>query len=76
MLHQIMYPREHRPADLGPGARYNLVGFVSYMRREDAEYAIREADGATWGGPGSNGPVLRTGWGKAVAIPPRARFRE
>lgn len=71
-----MYPREHRPAELGPGARNGLVGFVSYMRREDAEYAIREADGVVWGGAGSNGPVLRSGWGKPVPIPPRARFSE
>lgn len=70
-----MYPREHRP-EMGAGARSNLVGFVSYMERRDAEYAIREADGAIWGGPGSNGPVLRMGWGKAVPNPPRARFRK
>ncbi|CEH18015.1 Predicted splicing regulator, contains RRM, SWAP and RPR domains [Ceraceosorus bombacis] len=67
---KIMYPRE-REAN-----RQGLVGFVSYMKRSDAEYALREADGILWTGAGSfsGGPILRTGWGKAMPLPPTASF--
>jgi U2-associated protein SR140 len=40
-----------------------LSGFVSFMRRKDAEAALREFDGFDWGGN-----MLRVGWSKAVPI--------
>jgi U2-associated protein SR140 len=67
---KIMWPRGD--GALGPGAdmttaRRNrnsgLSGFVSFMRRKDAEAALKEFDGFDWGGC-----VLRVGWSKAVPI--------
>ncbi|KAI0743529.1 hypothetical protein C8Q80DRAFT_844408 [Daedaleopsis nitida] len=67
---KIMWPRSD--ATVGPGAdmtatRRNknsgLSGFVSFMKRRDAEAALREFDGYDWGGC-----VLRVGWSKAVPI--------
>ncbi|KAH9176395.1 hypothetical protein EDB89DRAFT_1941163 [Lactarius sanguifluus] len=67
---KIMWPRGD--AAPGPGAdmtaaRRNrnsgLSGFVSFMRRKDAEDALKEFDGFDWGGS-----VLRVGWSKAVPI--------
>ena len=67
---KIMWPRSD--AALGPGAdmtaaRRNrnsgLSGFVSFMKRKDAEAALKEFDGFDWGGS-----VLRVGWSKAVPI--------
>lgn len=40
-----------------------LSGFVSFMKRKDAEVALRELDGFDWGGS-----VLRVGWSKAVPV--------
>ena len=40
-----------------------LSGFVSFMKRRDAEAALREFDGYDWGGS-----ILRVGWSKAVPI--------
>jgi U2-associated protein SR140 len=67
---KIMWPR----GDItqGPGAditssrgRKNagLSGFVSFMKRRDAETAVRDLDGYEW-----NGSVLRVGWSKAVPV--------
>lgn len=53
------------------GGRRLLGGFVSFLRRPDAEKACKELDGAEWGGS-----VLRTGWGKAVPTPARAIYGE
>ncbi|KAI1794117.1 hypothetical protein LXA43DRAFT_997789 [Ganoderma leucocontextum] len=67
---KIMWPRSD--ATQGPGAdmtatRRNknagLSGFVSFMKRRDAEAALREFDGYDWGGS-----ILRVGWSKAVPI--------
>ena len=67
---KIMWPRGD--GALGPGAdmtaaRRNrnsgLSGFVSFMRRKDAEAALKEFDGFDWGGC-----ILRVGWSKAVPI--------
>jgi U2-associated protein SR140 len=65
-----MWPRgDNAP---GPGAdmtaaRRNrnsgLSGFVSFMKRRDAEAALKEYDGFDWGGS-----ILRVGWSKAVPI--------
>jgi U2-associated protein SR140 len=44
----------------------SLYLFVDYLlRRSDAERACRELDGFDWGGH-----ILRTGWGKAMPMPP------
>ncbi|KAI0675293.1 hypothetical protein C8Q78DRAFT_533681 [Trametes maxima] len=67
---KIMWPRSD--ATIGPGAdmtatRRNknsgLSGFVSFMKRRDAEAALREFDGYDWGGS-----ILRAGWSKAVPV--------
>jgi U2-associated protein SR140 len=67
---KIMWPRGDSAA--GPGAdmtaarrsrNSGLSGFVSFMRRKDAEAALKEFDGFDWGGS-----VLRVGWSKAVPI--------
>jgi U2-associated protein SR140 len=57
---------------MGAGALKGLVGFVSFMRREDAEYAMQHADGAKWE---SNGATLSTSWGKGMPKPARALYR-
>ncbi|KAH9814813.1 hypothetical protein DFH28DRAFT_969431 [Melampsora americana] len=70
---KIMWPRSG--SDNIGGAGYGMVamrqtksgglnGFVSYMKRSDAERACRELDGFDWGGN-----ILRTGWGKAMPMP-------
>lgn len=65
-----MWPRTD--GTVGPGAEMTasrrtknagLSGFVSFMKRKDAEAALREFDGFDWGGS-----ILRVGWSKAVPI--------
>jgi len=65
-----MWPRTD--STIGPGAdmtasrrtrNAGLSGFVSFMKRKDAERALREFDGLDWGGS-----ILRVGWSKAVPI--------
>ncbi|GAA5935501.1 uncharacterized protein JCM15063_001056 [Sporobolomyces koalae] len=46
-----------------------LGGFVAFLRRPDAEKAVKEMDGAEWGDS-----VIRVGWGKAVPIASRALY--
>lgn len=46
-----------------------LTGFVCFMRREDAETAVAEADGISWGGA-----QLHTSWGKAMPKPRHALY--
>ena len=46
-----------------------LSGFVSFMKRRDAEIAVREMDGVDWGGS-----TLRVGWSKAVPIASKAAY--
>ncbi|KAJ7772581.1 hypothetical protein DFH07DRAFT_733862 [Mycena maculata] len=66
---KIMWPRTDVPA--APVTDMNsrrpkssgLSGFVSFMKRRDAEQALRELDGFAWGGS-----TLRVGWSKAVPI--------
>lgn len=67
---KIMWPRNDGPA--GPGTDMNMSrrsknsgfsGFISFMKRKDAEAAMRELDGFNWGGS-----VLRVGWSKAVSM--------
>ncbi len=73
-----MWPRSD--ASHGPGAdmtatRRNkntgLSGFVSFMKRRDAEAALREFDGYDWGGS-----ILRVGWSKAVPIAAKPMYGE
>lgn len=75
-----MYPRYDEPApgvdpsQLGPrrvGSKAGLTGFVAFMKRKDAERAVREMDNLDWGGS-----VLRVGWSKAMPLPSRAIFGE
>lgn len=65
-----MWPRTD--VTVGPGAdmtstrrakSVGLSGFVSFMKRKDAERALREFDGFDWGGS-----ILRVGWSKAVPV--------
>ena len=46
-----------------------LSGFVSFMKRKDAEIAVREYDGFEWGGS-----VLLVGWSKAVPMASKAAY--
>ena len=71
-----MWPRGD--ASQGPGADMTasrskkssgLSGFVSFMKRKDAEIATRDLDGFEWGGS-----VLRVGWSKAVPIAAKAAY--
>ncbi|KAI9140589.1 hypothetical protein BKA69DRAFT_497249 [Paraphysoderma sedebokerense] len=56
---KIMWPRTQEERDRGRNC-----GFVSYMKREDAEIAVKEMDGTE-----ILGYVTRVGWGKAVPLP-------
>lgn len=62
---KIMWPRGEPSVQASESRRprSGLSGFVSYMRRRDAEAAVREMDGYEW-----QGLVLRVGWSKAVPI--------
>ncbi len=75
-----MWPRGDEFSSGGAGAGMTgmrkdkllgLVGFVSFMERQDAELALRESDGVSWGGS-----IIKTGWGKAMPKPPRAAYSE
>ncbi|CAO1631482.1 unnamed protein product [Parajaminaea phylloscopi] len=46
-----------------------LTGFVCFMRRDDAEIALEEGEGISWGGS-----LLHTSWGKAMPKPARAHY--
>lgn len=67
---KIMWPRGDEDTSIGAGitssrrSKAGLSGFVAYMRRVDAEVAVRELDGLDWGGS-----LLRVGWSKMVRIP-------
>ncbi|KAJ3416402.1 U2 snRNP-associated SURP domain-containing protein [Chytridiales sp. JEL 0842] len=56
---KIMYPRTQEEID-----RNRMCGFVSFMKREDADAALRELDGKNL-----MGYIMKVGWGKAVPIP-------
>jgi U2-associated protein SR140 len=73
---KIMWPRSD--GTQGPGADMTssrrskssgLSGFVSFMKRKDAEAALRELDGFDWGGS-----VLRVGWSKAVPVVGKPKY--
>ena len=59
----------HMAAPRRPKA--GLSCFVAYMKRSDAERAVKELDGFDWGGC-----VLRVGWSKMIRPPVRAIYRE
>ncbi|GAA5909241.1 RRM and SURP domain-containing protein [Sporobolomyces salmoneus] len=70
---KIMWPRLesgqlNTTAALGHQGR-KLGGFVAFLRRGDAEKAVKDMDGAEWGDS-----ILRCGWGKAVPIAARALY--
>lgn len=48
-----------------------LSGFVAYMKRKDAEVAVKELDGLDWGGC-----AIRVGWSKMIRIPVRPLYGE
>jgi U2-associated protein SR140 len=50
-------------------AKPGLTGFVAFMKRDDAEKAVRDLDGYDWAGC-----ALRVGWGKPTPIPPRPLY--
>ncbi|KAG8213728.1 Metallo-dependent phosphatase-like protein [Butyriboletus roseoflavus] len=73
---KVMWPRGDGSS--GPGSdmtasrrhrNAGLSGFVSFMKRKDAEAALRELDGFDWGGS-----VLRVGWSKAVPMAAKALY--
>ncbi|KDQ21589.1 hypothetical protein BOTBODRAFT_123385 [Botryobasidium botryosum FD-172 SS1] len=73
---KIMWPRGDPVG--GPGSDINhtrraksagLSGFVSFMKRKDAEVAVREMDGYDWGGY-----ILKVGWSKAVPVGQKALY--
>ncbi|KAF8070642.1 hypothetical protein FPV67DRAFT_1561398 [Lyophyllum atratum] len=73
---KVMWPRTD--ASIGPGADMTasrrtksagLSGFVSFMKRKDAERALREFDGFDWGGS-----ILRVGWSKAVPVAAKPQY--
>ncbi|KIM31116.1 hypothetical protein M408DRAFT_253799 [Serendipita vermifera MAFF 305830] len=72
---KIMWPRGDAREVLGNdmssrrAKTSGLSGFVSFKRRKDAEVALRELDGASWGGS-----ILRVGWSKAVATSGRVLY--
>ncbi|WWD21045.1 hypothetical protein CI109_105526 [Kwoniella shandongensis] len=72
---KIMWPRGDEDTSIGATmtmTRRNkpgLSGFVSYMKRPDAERAVKELDGLDWGGS-----VLRVGWSKPVPMPLKAIY--
>nr|XP_019047928.1 U2-associated protein SR140 [Kwoniella bestiolae CBS 10118]OCF26858.1 U2-associated protein SR140 [Kwoniella bestiolae CBS 10118] len=74
---KIMWPRGDEDTSVGASmtisrrSKAGLSGFVSYMKRKDAERAVREYDGLEWGGC-----VLRVGWSKPVPMPLRPIYGE
>ncbi|KAI0344684.1 hypothetical protein BDW22DRAFT_1077777 [Trametopsis cervina] len=73
---KIMWPRGDA-SNTGPASDMNsrrtkstgLSGFVAFMKRKDAEDALRELDGFDWGGS-----ILRVGWSKAVPVAARPLY--
>lgn len=71
-----MWPRGDA-TNTGPASDMNnrrtrttgLSGFVAFMKRKDAEEALRELDGFDWGGS-----ILRVGWSKAVPVAARPLY--
>lgn len=73
-----MWPRGDA-TNTGPASDMNsrrtkstgLSGFVAFMKRRDAEEALRELDGFDWGGS-----ILRVGWSKAVPVAAKPLYGE
>ncbi|ORY26262.1 hypothetical protein BCR39DRAFT_541703 [Naematelia encephala] len=72
---KIMWPRGDEDTSIGASisstrrAKPGLQGFVSYMKRSDAEKAVEELNGIEWGGS-----LIRVGWSKPVPVPLRALY--
>lgn len=56
---KIMWPRTQEERE-----RNRNCGFVSFMKRPDAEQALKNLDGKTF-----HDFVMKVGWGKAVPLP-------
>lgn len=56
---KIMWPRSQEERE-----RNRNCGFVSFMKRPDAEQALKNLDGKTF-----HDFVMKVGWGKAVPLP-------
>ncbi|KAJ9124211.1 hypothetical protein QFC22_001009 [Naganishia vaughanmartiniae] len=69
---KIMWPRGDEDTSIGANittsrrAKAGLSGFVAYMKRKDAEAAVKDLDGFDWGGC-----ILRVGWSKMIRLPIR-----
>ncbi|KAJ1925037.1 hypothetical protein IWQ60_004818 [Tieghemiomyces parasiticus] len=61
---KVMWPRTQEEFD-----RNRNVGFISFMKRADAEKARKHMDGATF-----MGNLLHVVWSKAVPLPPEPIF--
>ncbi|KAL1751128.1 hypothetical protein FB107DRAFT_222634 [Schizophyllum commune] len=69
---KIMWPRNDPTfgaAGVRPPKGNSLSGFVAFMKRKDAEDALRQFDGYDWGGS-----TLRVGWSKAVPVAARPLY--
>ena len=67
-----MWPRNDPTfgtAGVRPPKGNSLSGFVAFMKRKDAEDALRQFDGYDWGGS-----TLRVGWSKAVPVAARPLY--
>jgi len=58
---KIMWPRTQEEKD-----RNRNCGFVSFMKREHAENALKDTDGKEF-----MNNIMHVGWSKAVPIPPK-----
>lgn len=74
---KIMWPKEEGGVNVSLQAnsaniaarKAGLNGFISFMKRRDAEKALDKCDNSEWGGS-----ILRMGWGKAMPLPPRPAY--
>lgn len=63
---KIMWPRTQEEKD-----RNRNCGFVSFMKRADAENALKDTDGKEF-----MNNIMHVGWSKAVPIPPKPIYEK
>lgn len=63
---KIMWPRTQEEKD-----RNRNCGFVSFMKRKDAENALKDTDGKEF-----MNNIMHVGWSKAVPIPPKPIYEQ